>query len=180
LHDGRENAGVRSDQVAGRSCRPANPAADRRSDVGIGQLDLSVAKVGLGLHDRSFGLTLLGRALVELRDRRIAFTGQLGGSGQLLFGIGEGRLGGGELGLTLVDRRFERFLLDGEDHLALFDLVPVLEQARTEETLDAGSQIDFFEGLGTPDELELFGHRAQLGRLDQHRRRPRGLSVRGP
>src|SRR6202040_4254911 len=52
-----------------------------------------------------------------------------GGARQLLFGIGERRLGGGKLRLALVDGGFERFLLDRKDDLAFFDLVAVLEQA---------------------------------------------------
>ena len=74
---------------------------------------------------------------------------------QLLIGIGERRLRGGELGLALVDRGLERLLLDREDHLVLFDLVAVLEQARTEKTLHASPQIDFFERLGAADKLGL-------------------------
>ena len=117
--------------------------------------------------------------MVELGDRRIALARELGGALQLLVGIGERRLRGSELGLALVDRGFERLLLDREDHLVLFDLVAVLEQARTEETLHARPQIDFFERLGAPDKLGLFGHRPQLGRLDQdRRRRPALLRVR--
>ena len=83
--------------------------------------------------------------------------------------------GRGELGFALVDRSFERLPLDREDHLVFLDGVAVLEQARTEKTLHARPQIDFFERLGAPDKLGLFGHRPQLGRLDQHRRRRAGL-----
>jgi hypothetical protein len=40
--------------------------------------------------------------------------------------------------------------------------------------LHASPQADFFERFGSPDELGLLGHGAQLGRLDQNRR-SRGL-----
>ena len=161
--------------MPGETAGSPDPAADRRFDFGIGKLDLSIAEVRLGLHDRGLGLTLLGGALVELSDWGIALAGQLGSARQLLVGIRERRLRRGELGLALVDRGFERLLLDREDHLALFDLVAVLEQAGTEEALHTRPQIDLFERLGAPDELGLLGHRAQLGRLDQHRRRRPGL-----
>ena len=88
-------------------------------DLGVGELDLRVAEVRLGLHHRGLGLTLLGGALVELGDRSVALAGEFGGARQLLIGVGECCLGRGELRLALVDRGFERLLLDREDDLAL-------------------------------------------------------------
>ena len=119
LHHGREHAGIRPDQIARRDRRPPDPAGDRRLDFGVGELDLRVAQVRLGLHDRGLGLTLLGCSLVELGDRGIALAGKLGGALQLLIGIRERRLGGGELRFALIDRGFERLPLDREDHLVL-------------------------------------------------------------
>ena len=113
---------------------------------------------------------MLRFSLIELGNRSIALAGKLGGALELLFGIREGRLCRSELRFALIDRRFERLPLDREDHLVGLDGVALLEEARAEETLHAGPQIDFFERLGTPDKFGLFGHRAQLGRLHQHRR----------
>jgi hypothetical protein len=93
----------------------------------------------------------------------------------LLIGVRQGRLSGGELGLPLVDSGLERLLFNREEHLVLFDLVAILEQAGTEKSRHPRPQIDLFERLGPPYELELFGHRAQLCRLDQDRRRRPGL-----
>ncbi len=92
---GRKDARVWPDQIAGRDRRPPDASGDRRFDVGIGQLDLRVAKVRLGFHNRGLGLTLFGGPLIELRNRGIALAGQLGGARELLIGIGERRLGGG-------------------------------------------------------------------------------------
>ena len=164
----REHTGIRTDQIAGRDGGASDPAADRALDLGVRELDLRVAEVRLGLHDGGFGLTLLGGALVQLGDRRVALAGEFGGACQLLIGVGERRLGGGELRLALVDRGFERFLLDREHDLALFDLVAVLEQAGTEETLHPRPQIDLFERLRASDKLGLFGHGPQLGRRHEH------------
>jgi hypothetical protein len=116
--------------------------------------------------------------VLELGDRRIALANEFGGARQLLVSIGECRLRRGELRLALVDRGFERVFLDRKDDLALFDLVAVFEQTRTEKALHTRPQIDLFERLGAPDELGLFRHRPQLSRLYEHgRRRPSLLSI---
>jgi hypothetical protein len=59
--------------------------------------------------------------------------------------------------------------------LVLLHLVAVLEQTRSQKALHARPQIDLFERLGASDKLGLFFHRPQLGWLDEHRRRRRGL-----
>jgi hypothetical protein len=75
--------------------------------------------VRLGLQDRGFGLTVLRSALVELGDRGIVYLDELRSALQLLIGVRERRLGGGELRLALFDRGLERLLLDRENDLAL-------------------------------------------------------------
>jgi hypothetical protein len=55
------------------------------------------------------------------------------------------------------------------------DFVAVLEQAGTEKALHARPQIDLFQRLSPTDELGLLGHRSQLGRRNQHRRRRTAL-----
>ena len=87
-----------------------------------------------------------------------------------MIGIGECCLGSGELGLALVDRSVERLTFDCENHLALFDVVAVLEQAPAEKALHARPKIDLFERLGPPDELGLFSHRPEFRRLNEDRR----------
>ena len=99
-------------------------------------------------------------------DWCVTFSRELSRALQLLIGIGERRPGGGELSFALVDYGFERLALDGEDHLAFFDVVAFLEQARTEKALNASPQIDLFESFGAPDEFGLLGHRAEFCRLD--------------
>jgi hypothetical protein len=71
--------------------------------------------VRLGLQDRGFGLR---SALVELGDRGIVYLDELRSALQLLIGVRERRLGGGELRLALFDRGLERLLLDRENDLA--------------------------------------------------------------
>jgi hypothetical protein len=110
-----------------------------------------------------------------LSNWRVAFSRELTRALQLLIGVGERCLSGGELGFALVDRGFERLALDREDHLAFFHFVAILEQAGPEKTLHASPQIDFFERLGATDKLGLLGHRAELRRLDQDRWRWSGL-----
>ena len=98
---------------------------------------------------------------------------------QLLIGIGERGLGGGALGLALVDRGLERLRLDREDDLAFLTASPSLNLRGPRKPLHPRPQIDLFDRFRAPDKLRLLGHRPQLGWLDQHRRRrPALLRVR--
>ena len=81
---------------------------------------------------------------------------------QLLIGIGECRLSSGELSLALVDHSFEWLALDRKDHLAFFDVVAFLKEARPEKTLHASPQVNLFKRLRAPDILGLLGQGAQL------------------
>src|SRR5439155_16569790 len=87
LDDRRKHSAIRPDQIAGRNRRSADPAADRRLDLGVGKLDLRITQIRLGLENRGLRLALLRRPLIELGDRRIAFPRELGSTLWLLDGI---------------------------------------------------------------------------------------------
>ena len=153
----------------------ADPAGDRRLDLGVGEVDLRVAQRRLGLLERGLGLELLALALVVGRLRAGVGAQQIGGALELDLGVGERGLGGVARGRLLVDRRLVGVGLDREQDLAFLDLVAVVELARTEEALHARPQVDLVDRGRTADELRPRGQRLELGSLHQHGRRRPGL-----
>jgi hypothetical protein len=158
---------VAVDHVADIDEPHAEPARDRRADVGV-------AEVELGGFDQ--GLVGLGRRL-QLRDLRlllvIALPGLIAGGHQL--GIaGEVGLRAGQLRLVLfllrqrlVERRLERPGIDLDQRGARLDLLTLGEIDVDDLAVDPALDCNRIEGLHRPDPVQDHRH---IGRLDRARR----------
>src|SRR5262245_2010830 len=159
-HDGGQHAARRVDEVAYGEGGAADAAVDRRADVGVVEIDPGLGERRLGLHDLARrgvdgGLVLVDRAL-----RAVLTLVELDLPVVLQLRIGELGLGHGEVGLGLVDQCLKLHLLDLVEQVARLDLLsfleflPAVERHLVEKTLDAGADLDFFDGLDAADKLE--------------------------
>jgi hypothetical protein len=148
---------------------PVHPAVEGRHHPGVAEIDPGKLQAGLGLDDVRLGRITLGPPLLDLRlgggvlfqegNLPVVF---LAGAQQL--GLGRCQLAIGLLHLGLV-----HILLDEEEQVALFHVVPVLEMDAGQKTLDPRVQLNLVHGLGVAGQIQVVGHR--LLRRPAHRDR---------
>ena len=185
-YHGREQGRLRdhltaADEIAGLHQRAAGTAVDRRTHLGVFEIEPGDHGGRLGGADIGRGLRIGGQALVELVRRDHAFLDQLPrarhlGAGQLGTGVRPCQIGLGAQQLGLV-----RALVDDEQHLALLDLFAFLETEPLDMAGHSRPDIHRVHRLDMAGELvplrHLFDH--HLGHTDGRRRGRRGLGVPG-
>jgi hypothetical protein len=94
-------------------------------------------------------------------------------------GVDLRRLGLGEIGLLLIDRRLVGVLFDAEQKVAGFDLLAFGEIALLDEAGDARDDVDLVDGHDPADEIAGFRHRTADHLTDRDRRRRGALRCSG-
>ena len=139
-------------------------------------------KSGLGATHGRRRRALIRQILIDRRLRNRVGLDQFLGSLQRDRGVSFGRLGAGQLRLSLVHRSLIRILLDDEQEVAGLDLLPLGEGPLLQEALDTRHQIDRIDRLDAPNEGSR-GHDALHGRGGHgHRRNARSArrAIRAP
>ncbi len=144
---------IRPDNIATGHARAADPACNRRHNIGIGQIDFGRAQIGLGGNCRAFGRLFGSDALVAGRNRSRIGLDQFLGALTLDFGIGELCLGSDQRAFGLLYGGLERILLDAKQQLALFDEIALVEQPLLQEAGNPRPYVDMVDGLDPPDEF---------------------------
>ena len=101
---------------------------------------------------------------------------QLLGARELQRGVDLGRLGLGEIGALLLDRRLVGVLLDPEQQVAGLDDLAFGEEPLLDEALDARDDIDLVDRRDAADEIRGLADLAAHHRHHRHRRRRCPLS----
>ena len=158
-----QHAGIGADDITHSHLGAADPAGDRRPDLGVAEIDLGGLQVGGGRGFVALRALLVGDTLVADGDRAGIRLQQVLGTLALHRGVLEGALGLLERALRLLDRGLERAALDAEERSPLGDGRPVLEQDLFEIAGDAGADVDTVHRLDPPDEIGGLGDGALLG-----------------
>ena len=176
--DGGQRAALRPDEVADREVAAADPAGDRRLDVGVAEIELGRGQVRLLPAQVGLGLAGAAGGLVQPRLGRRLLLDQLRLAPPLDLGEVQRRLGAGDRGVDVLDLGLVGRLLDHEQQVARLDVLALGEQPLLEEALDPGAQVDLVHGLDPAGEA---GRGRDVARLDlDHRdRRRRLLGERG-
>ncbi len=161
-HDRRQRPGRRRDEVADRHIGPADPAGDRRLDIGVAELQLRLLQVGLRAQQNSLCFAAARNRFIEPGLRRGALLHQFGLALHLDFGELQSRLRLFHCRLGLVERRLVEALLDHEQELPFLDVGSLIEQSLFQKSLDPRAQIDLVDGFDPAGErcrrAILFGH----------------------
>ena len=179
-HDRRERAGWRTDQIADGEIGEPDAAVDRRVDLGIAEIDLRLVERRLRLEHVGLRRRLVGRALIDGGLRDVLVAHQLLAARELKRGIGLGRLGLGEIGALLRDRRLVGVLLDAEQEVAGLDHLAFGEEALLDEARHARDDVDLVDGGDAADEIGGLGRTSRLATgVTEPKAEARALRERG-
>ena len=159
----------------------ADPAVDRRTDLGIAEIDLGDVELRLGTRDLRGQRTFVGDVLVYrllLAGRRLY---QVLRPRELLLGEGVLRFELSDIRLVVVDLSLERRLFELIKEIALLDLGALDEQPLFEKRRDPRDQRHPSDRLDAANELVGLRDLLPFGPHDADRRRPgrRGLGPGG-
>ena len=161
--NGCQDAAAGRDNVALRDVRPADPACNRRLDVGVAKIDFRRFQVCFAGQDGGGGVLVGGQRLIALLRRPI-------GRGQELVGPFEfdhrelfRRLASRKCAFGLFHRGFKQALLDAIEGLPLFHQIPFLEQDRFQIAGDAGCHRHALHGLDAAGEAHCLCNRLHPG-----------------
>ncbi len=161
--DAGERAGTGSHNIADADRGSADLAADRRMDLGIGQIDLCHAKLRLGRRHLRGKRALVGGRVVHggaLPGRRAQ---QRLGARQLDVGVRQLRAGICNGGFLLRHGGLERLPLQSIQQIALMHLGPFDEQPLLQERGHASGEDDAINRLDAAGELGGFRDRLLFG-----------------
>jgi hypothetical protein len=177
--DGREDAAVRTDDVALGQSGASDLAGDRGNDVGVAEVDLRRLQVRLIGHDGALRFPLRRDGFVQRLTRAYVLRIELLLPLPVLHRELVLGLAGLQLALGLLDRCLEQAFFDAVERLAFLDQVAFLEQDRLQVTLYSRSDLDAVDGVDPSDEVERLRDRPQLGLHDAHRNGCRPFRMRG-
>mmetsp|Transcript_53691 Transcript_53691/g.126356 ORF Transcript_53691/g.126356 Transcript_53691/m.126356 type:complete len:528 (-) Transcript_53691:1334-2917(-) len=170
-HQRRQHRLANADQVARRDVGARGAAIDRRSDVGVFDVEPRLHQGRLGRPQIGFGRAQAGTQLVDLLLADGVDADQLLGAGQ--FGLGQLGLGlqRGDLCLGAGDVGLEGAGVDAEQRVALLDPLALLEAHRLDGAGHAGAHFNRVGRLQPGGELLELLHLALGGGSHRHRRR---------
>jgi hypothetical protein len=178
--DRREDAAVRTDDVALGQGRSPDLAGDRRNDVGVAQIDLRRLQVRLICHDGPLRFPLRRDGFVQLLARAYVLRKELLLPLPVLHRELVLGLAGLQSALGLLDRCLKQAFFDAVERLPLVDQIAFLEKDRLQVALHPRPDVDAVDRVDPSDEVERLGDRPQLGLHDAHRngRSPLRMRVR--
>ena len=176
LHGGQRRGGPLADQRALGDQRPADAAADRRGDGGVGQVDLGRPEGGTGHADVGRCLLLGGHGIVIVLPADGVGLDQRGVAGDLLGGQLLGRDGPVQRGLGTVDGSFQRGRIDLEQLLAGLHVRAFLEQPFFQDAGGAGANFGHARGFDTAGQVFGDAHRGEGHLQYAHRQGGRYLA----
>ena len=177
-HQGGQNAGGGTNEIADGQACPADPSGYRGLDLGIVQVKLGRGQGGLGLFDAGLRHPMGGPQLVYLRGGHVLLPQQFLAAG--ILGLGILHLGQGlaEIRLTLSDDGLVLIRLDDEQDLSRRHLITLRVAPLLEEALDPGAQFHLVHRRHPTDEGDLLLDRLK-GRSDHLNAGGDGLAARG-
>ena len=143
-------------------------AADRRQDVGVGEIDLRGLQARFVLHDCTRGLLVRGARLVAGDDRAGLSIQQFLRPLQLELAEDFCRLAALQRSLSLAHRSLELVLLDAVQGSAFLDQVALLEQHLLQEAGHPRPDLDAIDRLDAPDEVQRIDNRLAFGADGAH------------
>ena len=154
--DGQHTA-VGIDDISLGDVGLANLSRDRRTIIGVAEVDSCGRQVGLVAHHLPVGLLIGGQGLVSSDNGSGILVEQFLSPPQLKFGQHLGCLASLDCSLRRRDRRLEQSFLDAVERCAFLDQVAFLEEDLFEISRDARPDLHTLDGLHAADEAPRIG-----------------------
>ena len=176
-HDGGQCSARGAHEVAGRNQRSSDATGDRRTDVGIAQLQFSLLQFGLEPVEIAPRLVTGGRGVIQLRSGSNVLLHQRGLAFILDLGAVQACLGSLDRPARRGDPCLVGGLLDDEEKVAGLHILAFSEVPLFQEAVDPGAQVDAVQRRHPSGETD---RRAKvldlhLDHADSRRRRGRCL-----